>query len=171
MTTPASATPKSFPTRRAPPRPGSSPAPRPTSPATALIGSNASSPTTRSPTAGPQRSTRPCAISARSSGSSSPTAPGPMAKPNASTAPCKPNGPTGNPSAAVPTVKPHLRPGSSTTTLNESTPASEQHLSTECHQPNGSVQLGGGAGPLPCHRVLPCSEQHVHGQHQQRQPD
>ncbi|MFI2490261.1 hypothetical protein ACH47X_25340, partial [Promicromonospora kroppenstedtii] len=36
-------------------------------------------------------------------------------------------------------------PGSSTTTLNASTPATDAHPQPECHQPDGSVQLDGVA--------------------------
>lgn len=97
------------PTKRAPPRHGSAPAPRATSPRTASTRSNAPSPTTPSPTATPEHSAMPSLISEPCNALSSPSAPGPTAKPN---------GPSVRPSPAAINARPHLRHGPSPTTTS-----------------------------------------------------
>ena len=102
-----------------------------------------SSPTTTSATALSTTSRRRSPRSAPSTSSSSPTAPGRTARSNGSTAPWPPSGPTARSSPATPTEPPPLRPGSSTTTLNDATAHSEaSHPSADCHQPDGRVHLG-----------------------------
>ncbi len=71
------------------------------------------------------RAVRRTTASGRSS--SSPTAPGRTARSNASTAPCRPSGPTARSSPATTNAPPPLRPGSSTTTLNAATAHSEDY--------------------------------------------
>ncbi len=97
--------------------------------------------TTRSPTGNRPRSRTPSPSLAQFNVSSSPIAPGRTAKLNASTAPCKPSGPIGRSSPAMTNDRPLLRPGWTSTTLNASTPASEQHPSAECHQRHDAVHL------------------------------
>src|SRR3954471_23091796 len=78
--------------------------------------------------------------SARSS--SSPTVPGRTGRSSGSTEPCRPSGPTARSSPPTTNAAPHLRPGSSTTTLNAATAHSEDsHRSADCYQPDGPVQL------------------------------
>src|SRR5690606_18454423 len=75
--------------------------------------------------------------------SSNPIAPGRTAKSNASTALCKPSGPTGTSSPATTNASQHLRPGSSTTTMNDATGHSEAILpSADCDQRPDRVHLG-----------------------------
>lgn len=141
--TPASHTPKSSETRRAPPAPLSWNEPSPTSPNTASPASNGSSPTTPGPTDSHSGKSAQLTVSDR--GSSSRTARGRTAKPNASTARCKPNGPTGRSSPRTTPAPPHSHPGSSTTTSPATTVRSEATpRSADCYQRDGRVHLGSG---------------------------
>ena len=82
--------------------------------------------------------------------SSSPTAHGRTARSSASTAPCSPSGPTARSSPATTSAPPPLRPGSSTTTLNDATAHSEDsHPSAVCYQPDGPVHLAATRGRPP----------------------
>ena len=75
----------------------------------------------------------PSTSSAPRTCSSSRTAPGRTARSSASTAPCRSSGPTGRSSPATTNAPPPLHPGSSTTTLNDATPHSEDsHRSADC---------------------------------------
>lgn len=72
------------------------------------------------------------------------TASGRTGKWNDSTRPCKPNGPTGSPSEAIKNTLKRSPLGSTTRTMNATTPPAETNpSSTDCHQPDGRVQLDG----------------------------
>ena len=141
-TTPGWPTPRSSPTRKAPPARRSCAAPPPTS-----------QPRHHPHRAGHDRQRlglplRRCASRRASSApdrcSSSRTARGRTARSNASTAPCRPSGPTDRSSPPTPNAPPPLHPGSSTTTLDDATAHSEaSRRSADCHQPDGRVHLGG----------------------------
>ena len=103
----------------------------------------------------PRRQARRARPSAHGRSSSSPTAPGRTARSSASTGPWPPSGPTGRPSPATPTEPQPLRPGSSTTTLNDATAHSAASpRSADCHQRAGRVhlvaQIDAGAADPKC---------------------
>lgn len=75
--------------------------------------------------------------------SSGRTAPGRTGRWRGSTAPSPPSGPTGGSSPATPTARRPLRPGCTSTTLDDATPPSEgSHRSAACHQRRDRVHLG-----------------------------
>ena len=142
-TTPGSPTPRSCPTRRAPPARPSWPGPRLTSPPMALSAIERRD--DRQPLQLQElaaTSPRCSPTSAPGTSSSSRTARGRTARSSASTAPCRPSGPTARSSPPTPNAQPPLRPGWSTTTLDVATARSAaSHRSADCHQPDGRVQL------------------------------